>query len=131
LFGGDDAARHQLVAETWLGGDDDDRLGGIGGEQLLAPGVAAVEQGAARRDGDDDAVVGRGQLDADAVAAGDMAFLAARVAERESATVDFDFVLPAEGGDDGAFGKSRSPRHGGPYAACSCAMRAAAGGWES
>ena len=102
LLGGDDAARHKLVAEARLGGDDDDCLRGVGGEQLLAEGVAAVEQRAARQHGGDDAVVRRRERHRDAVAAGDVAFLAAGEAEGKAAAVQRDFVLPPEGGDDGA-----------------------------
>ncbi len=100
----DDAAGHQFVAEAGLRGDDDDGLGRVGGEQLLAEGVAAVEQGAAVADGGDDALVRPREFHRHPVAAGDVALLAAGVAERQRAAAELDLVLAAEGGDDQALG---------------------------
>ena len=71
----------------------------------------------------DDALVVGSALDVDTIAAGDFAFLAAREAGQQGAVGQLDDVLAAVGSDDAAFHQR--------VAACSRAMRTAAGGWES
>ena len=122
-FGGEQSARDQFVGECRLAGDDDDDLVDVGGDMLLADLVGAVEQAGARPDGLDHALVIRGALDVDAVAAGDLAALAAREAGQQAAVGKLDDVLAAMGGDDAAFHQRA--------VAWSLAMRTTAGGWES
>lgn len=54
-FGGDQGAGDQLVGKGGFGGDDDDQLVDVGGNQFLFDFVGAVEQAGARLDGFDDA----------------------------------------------------------------------------
>ncbi len=56
VFGGDQRARKQHVGEGWIGGDHQQQLRGVGGDQLLPVEVAAVEQAAALAVADDLAV---------------------------------------------------------------------------
>ena len=84
-FGSDDAARDQLVGKRWLGGDDDDDLRDVGGDQLLLEFVGAVEQGIARRDRIDHPNGIAAAQHADAITAGQIAFLAAREAAQRFA----------------------------------------------
>ena len=56
------------------------------------------------------ALVGRRDLDLDPVAAGEQAFLAQRVAGDGAAVIEQDFVLAAEGGDQGAADARRAQR---------------------
>ena len=100
-FGGGDAARHQQVGEAGLGGDDDDDVAEVGGDQLFAEGVGAPQQVAARRQLLDHALAVAAANDLDLVAAGVAALLAARVA-LQAAGSGIDFVMAAEGGDDDA-----------------------------
>jgi hypothetical protein len=98
VFGGDQGAGEQHVGEGRIGGDHQQQLRGVGGDQLLPVGIAAVEQAAARAMAGDLAV--GGQLDF--VADGEGTFLAFRIAGGDAAVGQFDLVVPAEGGDDGA-----------------------------
>ena len=124
-FGGEQSAGDQFVGKGRFGGDDDDDLVDVGGDQFLADLIGAVEQAAARLDGLDDTLIVRCALNVDAVAAGDLAFLAAREAGQSGAVGQFDHILPAVGGDDPAFHQLL------PGCSCRCAMRCAAGGCES
>lgn len=118
------AARHELVAEAGFGGDHHHHLGGVGGDQLLAPGVRAVEQAAALHQLVDHALAGAGVGHLDPVATGKHALLAAGDAQQDLPCVGANLVLPAEGGDQGAESFQR-------VLPSSRAMRMAAGGWES
>ena len=103
---GDQAAREQLVAERGFGGDHDDDLRHVRGDELLAEGVGAMQQRTARGDAFDHALCavlcgGRGgELHFHHVAAHHFAFLAARQAGQFAAVFEARQVLAAEGRDD-------------------------------
>ena len=84
-------------------GHDDDDLRDIGGDQLLPEGVGAIEQRTARCDIFDHPLPVAAALDADYIAAGQFAFLAAREAQQHFSRREFDQVLPSMRRDDGAF----------------------------
>ena len=97
---GEQAACQQFIIERRLGGNDDDELGDVGGDEFLFVGIGAVEQGGARCDAVDDALIGAGALNFDHIAAGDLALLAARHAFQNLATGQLGQIVPPEGGDD-------------------------------
>jgi hypothetical protein len=103
-----DAARDQLVRKSGFGGDHDNHLRDVGGNQFLLEVVRAIEQGSARFDRADHALVGAALFDDDPVAAGDGALLAAREAEQRRGIGQLDPVLPAVSCDDGA-GQLQNP----------------------
>ncbi len=97
----------QFGAEGRFGGGYQDDLVGIGGDQLLFPRVAAVEQGTARQVVDDERAVVARRLDGDAVAAGAQALLATRHSLPVTAVGGDDLVVSSVGGDDGALNAQR------------------------
>ena len=123
-FRGDEAAGDQFVRERRLGGDDDDDLCDIGGDQLLPECIRAIQQGTTRLDAVDHALIIAAALDGDVITTGDFAFLAAREAGDDFTVGQFHPVLPPVGGDDCAL-----LAHDDEVA--SREIRSAAGGWES
>ena len=137
-FGGRDAARNQFVGERWLGGNHDHDLRGIGGDQLFAPFVAPVEQALAFEQPDYDPLIGTALLDQHPVAARIRTALAARKTRQTTSVGKGDLVMPSECGDDRALDRClqnaqawAATAAGWSAATCRCAIRAAAGGWES
>ena len=100
VMSGEETARQQFVVERRLGGNDDDELRDVGGDEFLFKCIGAVEQGGARRDACDDALIGTAALDLDHITARDLAFLAARHAFQNLPTGQFSQIVTPEGGDD-------------------------------
>ena len=133
-----DAARHQQVGEARLGGDHDHQVAEVGGDQLLAEGIRAPQQVAARVQGLDDALAVAAGHQLDLVAAGVAALLSARIA-LQPADRGVDLVVATEGSDDqtvdSAFGDGAGvaalAHAAHRCSACRRAMRSAAGGCES
>ena len=123
-FGSDEAACDKGVRKRRFGRDHDDDLADVGGDQLLAELVGAVEQAAALMNALDDPLSVAGYRNADVITARQVAALPARKAQASPAILLLDEVLTAEGGDDESF-------DGQGVAACRWAMRTAAGGCES
>ena len=108
-FRSEQGAGDQFVGEARFGGDDDDQLVDVGGDQLLADFIGAVKQAGARQDGLDHTLVVGAALDLHPVATGDLAFLAPREAGEQAAIGKFDNILPAMGGDDTTLHQRQAP----------------------
>jgi hypothetical protein len=126
-FGGHEAAGDQIVGKARLGGDDDDDLADIRGDQFLFPLVRAVKQAGTRHDLVDHALVRAAQVHLDAVAAGNFAALGTGVAQGFAAIAQSHHVLATKRGDDSTGLRADRRAH----AARNRLIRMAAGGCES
>ena len=97
---GNQAARQQFVVERGFGGDDDDKLGDVRGDEFFAVRNGAVEQGFARQDILDYRMAIGSVLQFDEIPARHLAFFPARDAFKPSAVGQFRQVVAAKRGDD-------------------------------
>ena len=100
MLGRDQAAVQQLLVERRHHREHDDHLRYVRRDQLLAVLVRAVEQGTARVDRLDHALIGRAPEHFHAVAARHQALLAAREACERLAAGELDQIVTAVDGDD-------------------------------
>ena len=102
-------ARNQFIRKTRFGGDDQDDLCRIGGDEFLLPLVTAIQQRATWRMAENLCLAVVEWAEHDAIAAGIGAFLATRNAI-DAATVrviiQHNLVVSAERGDNSAEGAS-------------------------
>ena len=96
VMSGEETARQQFIIERRLGGNDDDELRDVGGDEFLFIGIGAVEQGGARCDAVDDALIGAGAFNFDHITTGDLALFTARHAFQNLATGQFCQVVSSE-----------------------------------
>ena len=94
------ATRQQFIVERGFGGNHDDDLGDVCGDEFLLESIGAVEQGRTRCDAIDDSLVGAGSFDFNCVAACDLALLAARHAFQYLSTRQLCQIVSPIGGDD-------------------------------
>lgn len=92
----DQAARDQLVVERRFGGNNNDELCDIGGNDFLPVGIGTIEQGDARCNAFNDALIGSNAIDFDHITAGDFTLLSARYTFQNFAVGQFCQIMPSK-----------------------------------